>query len=172
MMKIIENNDINRLEFEDQKDYFIRLQNYIVKNLTSEERKEYQSFIQKIDKLSNKIKFAHTWIQVAERNIEIEKKFKFIENYFPKKLKSIRKEFESKFDNEKIFFLENEIKQLKKVLEIKCQTEISKLKILLRENMNEDDFLQLIEDLNRFKTNLAKYKYLKRYFDSKIKKKN
>jgi len=161
MMKIIDNNEINELKFEAQKDYFIQLQNHIVRNLTPEERKEYQSLIQKIDRLPNKIKFAHTWIQLTEMNIEIEKKFKFIEKYFPEKLESIRSEFENKFDNEKVFFLENEIKKLKKVLEIKCQTEISKLKIELREEMNEDDFLVLIENLEYFKTNLAKYKYLK-----------
>ena len=167
MMKIIDDNEILTLKFEAQRDYFVQLQNHIVKNLTPEERKEYQFTIQKIDKLPNKIKFSHTWIQVAKTNIEIQKKFNSIEKYLPKKLDLIRNEFEDKFDNEKVFFLESEVKKLKKVLEMKCQTEISRLKIKLREEMNEDDFFLLLENLEYYKTNLAKHKYLERSLVSK-----
>lgn len=167
MMKVISNSKIKDLEFNGQKDYFLELQSYIVKNLTPKQRKEYQSLIQKIDKLWYKIIFAHTWIEVVDSNIEIKKKFDFIEKYFPDKLESIRNDFEAKFDSEKIYFLEFEIKKLKKALEIKCQTEISKLKIKLKEEMNEDDFFKLIEDLTPFKTNFAKLKHLERSFTIK-----
>lgn len=161
-MEILDNQIIDNMDFETQKKYFMELQQFIVKNLETNQRKEYAQLIRTISikEMNRKIKYAKTWFDVALKNDEIKRGFGFIEKYFPEKLTKIRSEFERTFPNEQLFFLQNKITTLKKVLELRIERMCSDLELNLKEHMEKPLYLAFLEQSEKIEDYHERYEFL------------
>jgi hypothetical protein len=129
MVDILTETEIKALGHEEKDKYFIKLQNFVVVNLSPELRNEYAEYQRQIplDEMDRKIKFLKTYLDIAIMNSKLKKKIQWIKNNFPEESNKILGTLDKKLDKDKLMFLNNQVAKLKKDLPQKLSNEKDKI---------------------------------------------
>jgi hypothetical protein len=152
----------------DKKEFFLEIQNKIVRYLNDKQKSNYQREIQKIEEIQKKIEYVKKWKKIAERNKQNRQDLRilgWIKKNYPDKYELIRGEWKRLGDlgnnKEQSRYLQREYALLIEMIEDKWENDILNYKRTLRMVLKENEY-ELIElRVSDIKSLEQKKEYLK-----------